>query len=109
MMSRSSRCWLVLFFLVGNVAGKVFSANSTSISSSTHISVEALDAMALTTISWTLQGRVVVYFDMHATDALRFAPENETLSRYGATAVCRAASFACGKNITDLEEFEGRG
>lgn len=85
----NSCCWLVLF-LVGKVAARAFSTNSTNISNSTFISAEVLDAMTLTTISWTLQGYVVVYFDKFATDALRFARgENATL-RYSSVRVCTA-------------------
>eukprot|EP00752_Nemacystus_decipiens_P001785 g1725.t1 len=78
--SRSISCWLVLS-LAGKVAARAFSTNSAIISNGTFISVEALDAVTLTTISWTLQGYVAVYFDRLGTDALRFAPaENATHS-----------------------------
>lgn len=82
-MSGYMCCLVVVFFLVGKVAGRAFTTNTTSISNGTFIGVEALDAVTLTTISWTLQGRIVVYFDRLATDVLRFASaENETLNGY---------------------------
>lgn len=82
----SSGCWLLLF-LVGKVAARAFSTDRPVISNSTFISVEASDAMTLTTISWTLQGHVAVYFDRIATDVLRFATaDNVTL---------RCPWFAC--------------
>lgn len=87
-MNRYTRysCGLVLLLLllsVGKVAGRVFATNTSITFSSTFVSVEALDAMTLTTISWTRQGHVAVYFDRLATDSLRFSTaENETALRY---------------------------
>lgn len=93
-----SSCWLVLF-LVGKVAARAFSTNNTITSSSDFISVETLDAMTLTTISWTLQGYVAVYFDRLATDALRFAPAENSTYRCAPECVQRSPWFAflfCG-------------
>ncbi|CAN0248420.1 unnamed protein product, partial [Scytosiphon promiscuus] len=49
-------------------------------SNSTYISVQAWDAVTLTEIAWTLEGRIMVFFDGLATDVLRFGTENETYS-----------------------------
>lgn len=76
-------CLVVVLVAVGEVevAARPFSTNSTVISNSTHIGVEASDAITLTTVSWTKQGRVAVYFDRRATNALRFEPV-DTPARY---------------------------
>lgn len=71
---------LVLFVvLVGYTDGIPFSIENAQRSNSTYMSVEAWDAVTLTVISWTLQGRVFVFFDGIATDVLRFGAGNQSL------------------------------
>ncbi|CAM9434117.1 unnamed protein product, partial [Ectocarpus fasciculatus] len=72
---------LALFVvLVRYTDGIPFSTENAQRSNSTYMSVDAWDALTLTVISWTLQGRVFVFFDGVATDVLRFGAGNESLS-----------------------------
>lgn len=69
---------LVTLALALRARGVAFSTDGMQTSNSTYLSVKAWDAVTLTEIAWTLEGRVLVFFDGIATDVLRFGTENET-------------------------------
>lgn len=69
---------LVALALASRARGVAFSTDGMQTSNSTYISVKAWDAVTLTEITWSLEGRIIVFFDGLATDVLRFGTENET-------------------------------
>lgn len=72
---------LAVIALSARAEGAPFSTEQEQTSNNTYMSVEVLDAVTLTNISWNTHGRIVVYFDELSTDVLRFGPENNTTSR----------------------------
>lgn len=97
---------LPFFALLAGVEGTPFSTEQEQTSNSTYLSVKALDAVTLTNISWSIQGRILVYFDERSTGVLRFGLENDTVSRYcwGSLAL-RVLKSAVHVDVTDAERY----
>lgn len=108
---------IVLLHKAGRAAGAAFVSNSTATYNSTHLSVEAWHAEALTNVSWNLRDRrsadlrdrIIVYWDEEATSLLRFGANEDIINRSSMSSTSSSSSSAATNEYTGFPDEIGAG